>query len=50
MDVPIYLPLSSTLTTISLSLTPLTDLTSTGGYQVDSYNVQYKTLSTWIDV
>jgi hypothetical protein len=44
------MPLSSTLSSIVLQLRPLTDCGSTGGYPVDSYNVQYKDTSTWNEV
>lgn len=50
MQVPVYIPLSSTLTSIVLQLTPLLDYDSIGGYAVDSYHVQYATTSTWSDV
>lgn len=38
MAVPVYVPLSSTLTSIVMQLTQMTAFDSIGGYQVDSYH------------
>lgn len=50
MSVPTYVPLSSTLTTIVMQLTPMTAFDLIGGYEVDSYHFQYALTNTWFDV
>lgn len=41
MDVPIYIPLVSTMTSITVNVTPLTTNAEIGGYVVDSYHIEW---------
>jgi len=50
MALPVYVPLSSTLTTIVLDLVPMIEFDAIGGYAIDSYQLQYAVTNAWIDV
>jgi len=50
MAVPIYQPLDSTQTTITVTITPMSSLVQTGGYVIDSYHVEFFDGSFWSSV